>query len=104
VKRFLEKTWHFYVNVVDAKDKKINVDKQKEKEFLNELEVLRHKTIKKVSNDIEEAKFNTAISTMMEYLNKLADINNLGYKIPKDHYKTFVILLSPFAPHLCEEI
>ncbi|MFA5230001.1 MAG: class I tRNA ligase family protein [Candidatus Paceibacterota bacterium] len=82
----------------------MNTDKQKEKEFLNELEVLRHKTIKKVSSDIEEAKFNTAISTMMEYLNKLTDANNLGYKILKDHYKTFIVLLSPFAPHMGEEI
>ncbi|MFA5092251.1 MAG: class I tRNA ligase family protein [Candidatus Paceibacterota bacterium] len=71
---------------------------------MNELEVLRNKTIKKVSNDIEDAKFNTAISTMMEYLNKLVEANNASYKISKDHLKTFVILLSPFAPHICEEI
>ena len=104
VKRFLEKAWHFYNNITEVKNKKVVNDKNKEKEFLNELEVLRNKTIKKVSNDIEDAKFNTAISTMMEYLNKLVEANNASYKISKDHLKTFVILLSPFAPHICEEI
>ncbi len=101
VKRFLEKTWNLYTNISLNKEKEErNVDKN----VLNKLEVLRHKTIKKVSEDIENAKFNTAISSMMEYLNALHDNYNSGYKISKDHVKTFVVLLSPFAPHMCEEI
>ncbi len=59
-----------------------------------------HKTIKKVSNDIEEMKFNTAIASLMTLLN---DIYSVGH-ISKDNLKIFVKLLCPFAPHICEEI
>ncbi len=59
-----------------------------------------HKTIKKVSSDIEEMKFNTAIASLMTLLN---DISAEG-KIDKDSYIMFIKLLSPFAPHLTEEI
>lgn len=59
-----------------------------------------HKTIKKVSNDIEEMKFNTAIASLMTLLN---DIYAVGH-ISKDNLKIFVKLLCPFAPHICEEI
>jgi leucyl-tRNA synthetase len=41
---------------------------------------------------------------MMEYVNNIYDSYNTGYIIPKEHYKTLLILLSPFAPHICEEI
>ncbi len=64
------------------------------------LETSFHKTIKKVSSDIEEMKFNTAIAAMMGLLN---DIDAAG-AITVDEVKTFVKLLCPFAPHLCEEI
>ena len=102
VKRFLERIWNFYVNVKEEKDSKKNTNE--EKEVLHKLEILRHKTIKKVSSDIENVKFNTAISAMMEYLNGIYEVNNMNLNIPKEHYKTFVILLSPFAPHISEEI
>ncbi len=59
-----------------------------------------HKTVKKVSDDIENMKFNTAIAAMMSFVNEVFD--NGG--IPKDELKTFVLLLSPFAPHLAEEL
>jgi len=65
-----------------------------------ELETPFHKTIKKVSSDIEEMKFNTAIAAMMELIN---EIDKVG-KITVDEVKTFVRMLCPFAPHLCEEI
>ncbi len=65
-----------------------------------ELESLFHKTVKKVSLDIEEMKFNTAIAAMMTLLNEIYDKNT----ITKDELKTFVKLLSPFAPHLAEEM
>ena len=59
-----------------------------------------HKTIRKVTNDIEDMKFNTGIASMMALLN---DFEAAG-KVGKDQYLTFVKLLTPFAPHLCEEI
>ena len=65
-----------------------------------ELETPFHKMIKKVSSDIEEMKFNTGIAAMMELLN---EIDKVG-KITVDEVKTFVRMLCPFAPHLCEEI
>jgi leucyl-tRNA synthetase len=65
-----------------------------------ELEVSFHKAIKKVSSDIEETKFNTAIATLMGLVN---DIYKVG-SISKSELEIFIKLLSPFAPHLTEEI
>ena len=67
---------------------------------VKELESGLHKAIKKVSSDIEEQKFNTAIACLMTYLN---DVSKVG-KIGKEQYITFIKLLSPFAPHITEEI
>ncbi|MGN1048422.1 MAG: leucine--tRNA ligase [Eubacteriales bacterium] len=64
------------------------------------LETAFHKTIKKVSSDIEEMKFNTAIAAMMELVN---EINACG-SLTVDELKTLLKLLCPFAPHLCEEM
>ena len=64
------------------------------------LETAMHKTIKKVSEDIEAQKFNTAIAALMTLLN---DIYKAG-SISKDDLVTFLKLLSPFAPHATEEI
>ena len=58
-----------------------------------------HKTIKKVRDDIEEFKFNTAVSAMMIFLN-LAEKEGLT----QDSYETYLKLLAPFAPHLAEEL
>ena len=64
------------------------------------LEVSFHKTIKKVTEDIDNMKFNTAIAAMMSLLNEISDAGTLT----KDEAKTYVTLLCPFAPHLCEEL
>ena len=64
------------------------------------LETPFHKTIKKVSSDIEEMKFNTAIAAMMELINEIDKVGS----ITVDEVKTLVQMLCPFAPHLCEEI
>ncbi len=68
--------------------------------YSKELESAFHKTIKKVSEDIESMKFNTAIAALMTLLN---DIYNKG-TINNAELKTFVTLLNPFAPHVTEEI
>ena len=65
-----------------------------------DLETSMHKTIKKVSNDYEKMKFNTAIAALMELIN---EINKKG-QINKAELKTFITLLNPVAPHITEEM
>jgi len=65
-----------------------------------ELESAFHKTIKKVTNDIDNMKFNTAIAALMALINDIFDHGSLT----KDEFVTFITLLCPFAPHLCEEL
>ncbi len=65
-----------------------------------ELERPFHKTIKKVGEDIEAVKFNTAIAAMMALLNTISEVG----KITKDELVAFARLLSPFAPHIAEEV
>ncbi len=64
------------------------------------LESAFHKTLKKVTLDIEDMKFNTAIAAMMSLLNEITDCGTLTI----DELKIFAKMLCPFAPHLCEEI
>ena len=64
------------------------------------LESIMNKTVKKVSQDIEDMKFNTAIAAMMTCLNEINDVGTLT----NDELSVFIRLLCPFAPHLCEEM
>ncbi len=75
-------------------------DIAKENGATEKLESSFHKTIKKVSRDIEEMKFNTAIATMMSLINEIYEAGTLTC----DELKTFITLLNPFAPHLTEEM
>ncbi len=68
--------------------------------YSKDLEVAIHQTIKKVSEDYENLKFNTAIASLMSLSN---DMRSLG-KITKSDFKTYIILLNPVAPHLTEEL
>lgn len=95
VHRFLKKVWMLSIaenEVISPKIKKIPPG----------LEIKRalHKTIKKVTGDLESIRFNTAIAQMMIFLNKITKENSL----PKSVLETFIKLLSPFAPHIAEEI
>ncbi len=66
---------------------------------------IMHKTIKKVTEDIENIKFNTAIASLMEWLNYLSKNLPAGRQgISNKEYETFLLLLSPFAPHMTEEL
>ncbi len=87
-KRFVDRVWGLQdmVNDVDG--------------YSSALVKQIHRTIKKVTEDIEGMKFNTAIAAMMALLN---DIDKVG-SLSKDDYKTLVRLLSPFAPHVTEEL
>ena len=64
-----------------------------------EITLILQKTIKKVREDIEQSKFNTAISTMMIFVNQV-EKNGLG----QESYMTFLRVIAPFAPHLAEEL
>ncbi|OUO67075.1 leucine--tRNA ligase [Anaerotruncus colihominis] len=68
--------------------------------YSSALESALHKTIKKVTEDIESLKFNTAIAAMMSLLNEICDHG----KINAAELKTLLILLNPFAPHMTEEM
>lgn len=67
---------------------------------VRELESGLHKAIKKVSQDIEEQKYNTAIACLMSYINEIGKVGKIG----RAQLIDFLKLLSPFAPHICEEI
>ena len=69
-------------------------------EYSKNLEMSFHKTIKKVSEDIEAMKFNTAIASLMTLINEIYDAG----KINRAEMKAFLTLLSPFAPHISEEL
>lgn len=68
--------------------------------YSKELERSFHVTIKKVTEDIDALKFNTALASMMSLLNDIYDKNSIN----RAEYKTFITLLCPFAPHMCEEM
>ena len=67
---------------------------------VRELESGLHKAIKKVSQDVEEQKYNTAIACLMSYINEIGKVGKIG----RAQLIDFLKLLSPFAPHICEEI
>lgn len=69
-------------------------------EYSNELMSAMHKTVKKVSEDIEQMKYNTAIAALMTLLNKIYE----NGKINRAELKTLIILVNPFAPHVTEEM
>jgi leucyl-tRNA synthetase len=86
--RFLERVYNLMDILVDGD------------EYSKDLESIMHKTIKKVSNDYEKMKFNTAIASMMELINEVYKVG----KINKAELKTFITLLNPVAPHITEEM
>jgi leucyl-tRNA synthetase len=96
VNRFLNRAWRLLINEDSGElNSKINeVEPTKD-----QLKVL-HEAIKKVTDDIESLRFNTAISSLMIFTNEA----NQWKTIPKSVAEDFVILLSPFAPHVCEEL
>ena len=93
VRRFIERIWKF--SLIAKKTEEGNNNQK--------LENLLHKTIKKVTEDIENYKFNTAISTMMIFLNELEKLDHTS-NVSKTVFDTFLKLLAPFAPHMTEEI
>ena len=87
-KRFLDRVWALQDLVTD------------DEAAAKTLESSLHKTIKKVSLDIEAMKYNTAIAAMMSFLNEIGEAG----AISREQYKVLLLLLNPFAPHITEEI
>ena len=86
--KFLDRVWNMQNMLVDGDI------------YSPETEKMMHKAIKKVSQDIEDMKFNTSVSTFMTMVNEFYKIG----KINKSEFKTFLTLLNPFVPHITEEL
>lgn len=87
-RRFLERVWKLQDILTEGDG------------FSSDMETKIHQTIKKVSNDFENLKYNTAIAALMTLLNDFAKKGS----ITKGEYRTFLLLLNPVAPHITEEI
>ena len=87
-KRFLEKVFALRDILVDGDS------------YRKELESDFHKTVKKVTEDIEDLKMNTAIAALMSLLNSITATGSIN----KAEMKTYIMLLNPFAPHITEEL
>ncbi len=87
-KRFIDRVWNL-TEIVTESDS-----------FSPELEASFHRTIKKVTNDIDTLKYNTAIASLMTLLNEIYDRG----EITRGELRAFITLLNPFAPHVTEEI
>ena len=86
--KFLDRVWNLQNLLVDGE------------EYSSKFEKAMHRAIKKVSTDIEEMKFNTAVSTFMTLVNDFYKEKTIN----KAEFKTFLQLLNPFAPHMTEEL
>jgi leucyl-tRNA synthetase len=93
--RFLNRVWRMFVEEDGSLSTSI-----KDIPLTDEQELILHQTIKKVGNDIETLNFNTAISQMMIFVNEFSGL----IEKPKTALEIFIKLLSPFAPHIAEEI
>ena len=87
-KRFLDRVWALQDMLTDGE------------EYRPETRALMHKTIKKVSEDIENLKFNTAIASMMALINEIYALGSIN----RAELRTLLLLLNPFAPHMTEEM
>ena len=96
IRRFLDKAWKLYERL-EVRGERLEVKKPI-------LEKLLHKTIKKVTHDIETFNFNTAISALMILLNELGKTAQKHEGLSQKTRDAFLLLLAPFAPHLAEEL
>ncbi len=87
-RRFLDRVWKLQDMLIDGDA------------YRGEMETKMHQTIKKVSNDFEGLKFNTAIAAMMALVNDFYKANS----VTKAEYETLILLLNPVAPHMTEEL
>ncbi len=96
VHRFLNRIWRIIVN----EDNVTDLSRLTENALTSELDRILHRTIKKVSEDIEKLRLNTAVSSLMILLNAIEQER----RIPRSTFEILVQLVSPFAPHIAEEL
>jgi len=87
--RFVKRIWNLFTRISNSKFP-----------ISNESQRVMHKTIKKVTEDIQNLRYNTAIASLMEYYNFLSKQKSVS----KEEIKTILLLLAPFAPHITEEL
>ncbi len=95
VSRFLSRVWRLFVTEDDSLDLNLQMVP-----ISHDLEASYHYTVKKIGEDIESLRFNTAISQMMIFVN---DVMKTEVR-PRQILEPFVLLLAPFAPHIAEEL
>ena len=88
MQKIIERVWNLHANLVPGE------------EYSKDMEIEMHQTIKKVSNDFENLKYNTAIAALMSLVNSF---NKKG-EINHGEYKTLLLLYNPVAPHVTEEL
>ncbi|MBP9719247.1 MAG: leucine--tRNA ligase [Candidatus Levybacteria bacterium] len=100
--RFLKRVWDLQAKLVDLHGSKDRLTQISENQSSNQRESLfeMHKTIKKVRHDIDAIKLNTAVAAIMEWLNYLSAKETVS----SEEYKTLLLILAPFAPHMTEEL
>ena len=103
MRKFLEKVWKLSAQI-NTEEGRINTETQNNKK----IQTLLHKTIKKVTEDIENFRFNTALSQLMILVNAMekeyAKSATTKAHMRKEDYEKLLLILSPFAPHLAEEL
>ena len=92
MQRYLQRVWRNFISI----DGNVNVGGA----MTGDLERSMHQTIIKVTGDLENLRFNTAIATLIELNNRLVQLSC----IPEEIARTYLLLLTPFAPHLAEEL
>ena len=104
IDRFLNRIWRMVQ--VFSKQKPSGTETSKSKE----LDRVKHHTIKEVTNDLDRFHFNTAISRLMEFYNKISEyrsgvsLEQQNFVLLESSIEALVVLLAPFAPHLAEEL
>jgi leucyl-tRNA synthetase len=104
VRRFLERIYNYTEHIFSLDEDRLNKWMNNEVKTDSGMVSLVHKTIKKVNEDIYNFKFNTAISQLMIFRNKLDAKGGEEKILAKENLERFLIILSPFAPHLAEEL
>jgi leucyl-tRNA synthetase len=95
--RFLNAVWR---NIIGEEDAPIGKTRAVDQPIPEPIDRQLHRTIKKVGEDIEGLRFNTAIAELIKLNNEMSHLSG----IPRDLAETFTLLLAPFAPHIAEEI